>query len=83
MRIALTTTEYVTEKTFDGGLSNYVHRVAIALKNKGHDPVVFTYSDRNKTFVHRNVEVHCVDCRLPDEFVKWPLKILAKLYQTE
>ncbi len=59
MRIALVTSEYVTEKTFDGGLANYMHRLALALKSMGHDPVVFVpYGGNDETFTHRGIEVH-------------------------
>ena len=44
MKIALVTTEYVTELKGAGGLSNYLFRLAIALKEMGHQPYVFTYS---------------------------------------
>ena len=81
MRIAFATPEYVTEKTFDGGLSNYVHRIALALKSRGHDPVVFVYSDRDETFVHRDIKIHRVDCRLPHERVKLPM-FLKKGYRS-
>jgi glycogen(starch) synthase len=41
LRIALVTTEFVTEKNFDGGLANYIYRIALALTQIGHDVVVF------------------------------------------
>lgn len=44
MKIALVTTEYTTELKGAGGLANYLYRLALALKEMGHDPYVFTYS---------------------------------------
>ena len=59
MRIAFATPEYVTEEYFDGGLANYVHRVARALAGMGHDIHVVTLSDTNDAeFVHEGVTVH-------------------------
>lgn len=42
MRIALVTPEFVTESLYDGGLANYVYRVARTLAFLGHEPVVVT-----------------------------------------
>lgn len=61
MRIGLLTTEYVTEKYFDGGLANYVHRIAKSLASLGHDVHVVTLSEIDKTdFNHEGVHVHRV-----------------------
>jgi len=40
MRIALVTSEFVTEFLYDGGLANYVYRAARTLALLGHEPVV-------------------------------------------
>ncbi len=64
MRVALPTSEYVTEPGFDGGLSNYTHRLALSLSRMGHRPVVFTSSDRNESVEHEGIEVHRVDVSL-------------------
>ncbi len=45
LRIAFATPEYVTEEYFDGGLANYIHRVARALAGMNHDIHVLTLSD--------------------------------------
>jgi glycosyltransferase involved in cell wall biosynthesis len=59
LRIAFTTPEYVTEEYFDGGLANYIHRVAKALAGMGHDIHVLTLSGIDETvFVHEGVTVH-------------------------
>lgn len=59
LTIILATTEYVTEDFFDAGLSNYVHRVALGLKELGHRPIVFVLSHENEdVFIHKGIEVH-------------------------
>ncbi len=59
LRIAFTTPEYVTEEYFDGGLANYVHRVARALADMGHDIHVLTLSEiDDAVFEHEGVTVH-------------------------
>lgn len=60
MRVALVTPEYVTERTFDGGLANYVYRLALSLKRMGHEPVIFLPHDHDETFFHRGIEVQRV-----------------------
>ena len=51
MRIALVTTEFITEPVFDGGLANYLHRLALSLKLFGHTPVIFVTADHHETFL--------------------------------
>lgn len=64
LRIAFVTLEYVTEEdSFDGGLANYLHRVARSLAGMGHDPVVVVASDRGETLTHDGVEVHRVNAK--------------------
>ncbi|MCM3873826.1 MAG: glycosyltransferase family 4 protein [Pyrinomonadaceae bacterium] len=59
LRIAFTTPEYVTEEYFDGGLANYIHRVAKALAGMGHDIHVVTFSEIDEAvFDHEGVTVH-------------------------
>src|SRR5207248_5073107 len=61
MRIVFATVEYVTEKYFDGGIANYLHRVARALAEFGHEVHVITRSEIDETtFVHEGVHVHRV-----------------------
>ena len=61
LRIAFATPEYVTEKHFDGGLANYIHRVARLLATRNHDVHVVTYSVADeKEFDHEGVMVHRV-----------------------
>jgi glycosyltransferase involved in cell wall biosynthesis len=61
MRIAFATPEYVTEDHFDGGLANYINRVAKLLAELGHDVHVITLSQKNEDhFDHEGVTVHRV-----------------------
>jgi glycosyltransferase involved in cell wall biosynthesis len=62
MRIAFVTAEYVTEDNFDGGLANYLQRVALSLKEQGHEPIIVVLSDtgRDEVFYHKSVEIHRV-----------------------
>lgn len=65
MRIALVTTEYVTEPSGDGGLAGYLHRVAVTLRDMGHVPVVLVAADSRGYSMHQGVEVHRVAVRHP------------------
>ena len=61
LRIAFATPEYVTEDSFDGGLANYINRIAKFLANLGHDVHVVTLSHKNEEqFDHEGVTVHRV-----------------------
>jgi glycosyltransferase involved in cell wall biosynthesis len=61
LRIAFATPEYVTEKYFDGGLANYVNRVAKLLVNLRHEVHVVTHSQIDEAeFEHEGVKVHRV-----------------------
>lgn len=63
LTIALVTTEYVTEANFDGGLANYVHRVALALKQLGHTPIILVGARRDEVFEHKGISIYRVQCR--------------------
>lgn len=58
MRIAFLTPEFVTEKKFDGGLANYLHRVTVALKKAGHDPEIFVATDRDEDIDFEGIRIH-------------------------
>lgn len=66
MHIAFVTTEYITERTFDGGLANYLHRIALSMADRGHRVEIFTRSSSNETLIHRGIPVHriCPPTRL-------------------
>lgn len=57
MRIALATTEFLTEKVFDGGLASYLLRVSEALIKFGHEPLVFVASDTCELLNYKNIKV--------------------------
>jgi len=58
-RIAFATPEYVTENYFDGGLANYIYRLARALVDLNHDVHVVTLSEIDRSeFQHQGVNVH-------------------------
>ncbi len=57
MRIALATTEFLTEKTYDGGLSNYIYRVSKSLQSLGHEPIVFVASSTNEDIKYNGIAV--------------------------
>lgn len=65
MRIALLTSEFVTEPIFWGGLGNYLFRICLALKLQGHKPVVFVIANKDETIIFRDIEVHRVRCSSP------------------
>lgn len=61
LRIAFATPKYVTEERFDGGLAQYIHRVARALAGLGHDVHVITASMSDDAIIeHYGVTVHRV-----------------------
>ncbi len=61
MRIAFVVTEYVTEKTFAGGLANYTYRVARGLRSLGHEAEIFVNGGPEKTFEHDGILVHRIN----------------------
>ena len=62
MRIALVTSEFITEqRNFDGGLANYVYRIALSLKQLGHEPVVIVSSMADDVRDVGVIRVHQVD----------------------
>jgi hypothetical protein len=49
MRIAFLTSEFISEKeSFDGGLSNYLYKVALELLKNGHNPIIVVVSKKNE-----------------------------------
>ena len=78
MKICFVTPEFVTEsKDFDGGLSNYLHRVSLGLLELGHQPVVLVTSDTTEVFSHCGIEVHRVN--VAHQFQS---QIIHRLYQS-
>lgn len=84
LRVAFATPEYVTEEYFDGGLANYIHRVARALAEMGHDIHVLTFSEIDEArFEHDGVTVHRIKSStwLPDltRFTRYPMSTAPML----
>lgn len=82
MRVAILTNEYVSEEAnFDGGIANHLAKIALVLKEMGHEPIVFVGSTINEKIFHQGVEVHRVSFK-----INWLYKLLDKLsrfqYQT-
>ena len=61
MRIAFITSEFLSEpNSFDGGLSNYLFKVAFELKRHGHEPIIIVSSFENRHIKHEGISVHRV-----------------------
>jgi glycosyltransferase involved in cell wall biosynthesis len=72
LRIAFATPEYVTEKHFDGGLANYLHRVSRSLVELGHDVHVVTLSLNDESeFAHDGVMVHRIMLKRGWQTLNW------------
>jgi len=82
MRIALVTTEFVTEELFDGGLANYINRVAISLKFLGHKPIILVASDRTEIIKHKGIDIHRIKVDFLDESSFTQSKFINKFYRT-
>jgi glycogen synthase len=62
MRIAFLTSEFITESdSFDGGLSNYLFKVASELISYGHEPIVIVSSFENNCFEYEGIYVYRVN----------------------
>jgi hypothetical protein len=73
MRVLFVTPEFVTEEdNYDGGLANYVYRISISLKDRGHKPIVVVASRKQGVVFHDGIEVHRVR-------VVWFKRIVKKL----
>lgn len=61
MHIAIASTEFVTEKSFAGGLANYCANLARLMRMHGHDVSVFVLSSVNEEFIwDENIKVYRV-----------------------
>lgn len=60
MRVALVTSEFVTEFLFDGGLANYVYRAARTLMLLGHDVRIITSAGQTERIMHDGIPVERV-----------------------
>ncbi|OGJ54726.1 hypothetical protein A3D11_01395 [Candidatus Peribacteria bacterium RIFCSPHIGHO2_02_FULL_49_16] len=79
MRIVLVTPEYVTERTFDGGLANYLHRLALALHRLGHEPIIVLPTDWNETYWHKHIRIERRETWTPLQKWKKPYTVIRIL----
>ncbi|MBA2611549.1 MAG: glycosyltransferase family 4 protein [Bacteroidetes bacterium] len=57
MHIALVTPEFVTEASFDGGLANYIYKLAKWLKSQQHKVTIFLVSETSGSFVFEDITI--------------------------
>lgn len=81
LRIAFVTSEYVTEPNFDGGLANYIHRVSLALLERGHHPIVVIPTNETMSFANEGIEVHRIDNKM-NRSIKVLNRILCYRYHS-
>lgn len=60
MRICFVSPEFVTEPSYAGGLANYLGRVTVALKERGHDVHVLIPAHTEESIDYCGVHVHRV-----------------------
>lgn len=58
MHVGFLTPEYVTARTPEGGLANYLHNVGGALAKLGHDVSVFVLSNRDESWKDGQIAVY-------------------------
>jgi len=79
MKICFVTTEFVSEPSdFDGGLANYIYKIAKALTNEGHEVLVLVQSTESKSFFYENIPVERVRVNINNNFVSFISRILNK-----
>lgn len=57
MHIGFLTPEYVSARSLDGGLANYLKKTATALVNRGHQVTILLLSDRDLIWFDNNVRI--------------------------
>lgn len=60
MNILFVTTEFVSERNFDGGLSNYLYKICKLLQKHGHTPLIVTISHENSVINYHGIDVYRV-----------------------
>jgi glycosyltransferase involved in cell wall biosynthesis len=78
MHIGFLTPEYVLPGRLDGGLANYIHKVAHALTLRGHRAIVFVLSHQDRTWNDGQVKIIEVK-RVQSPRLQFPAK-LGMLY---
>ena len=76
MNIALVTTEFVSEKSFDGGLANYTYKLAQWLVKKGHRVVVFLPTTVNESISYEGIPIEKINIR---DYTWWTNYYLGRL----
>ena len=72
MHIAIATTEFVTETTFSGGLSNFSANLADILRDHGHVVDVFVISNVNERIMWKNgIRVYRIKYERNKEIPTW------------
>jgi glycogen(starch) synthase len=79
MNIAIVTTEFVSEKNFDGGLANYTFRLAKSLKAFGHKPVVIIRAEKTEKTEYEGIEVYRFEMEHYEEWL-YRSKFFCKPY---
>lgn len=79
MRIGLVTTEFVSEPFFDGGLANYIFRLAISLIKLDHTPIIIVTSDFNEVINFKGIEVHRVDAVFKQKHIPWNITLIQMI----
>lgn len=82
MKVCLVTTEFISEEgDFDGGLANYVYKIAKYLIKDRHKVVVVLQSDTDENFVYEDIPVFKVKVNLNNKIYKF-IKRLTKLKES-
>lgn len=58
MKIAILTSEYISEANWHGGLANYLSRVVDGLLRRGHQVHIFVYSNKQEIIDRGNLKIH-------------------------
>jgi glycogen(starch) synthase len=61
LRIAIVTPEFVSEKSFDGGLANYTYKLAKWLQSQGNEVIVFLLSDTSGRFIFEGIAIQKIE----------------------
>jgi len=76
MHIGFLSPEYVLKGQYDGGLANYIHRVAHALSLQDHQVTVFVLSDKDRHWNDGQVKIIEVK-RVRTSLIRFPGKPVA------
>jgi glycosyltransferase involved in cell wall biosynthesis len=79
MNIAIITSEFITERNFDGGLANYNYKLAKSLVLLGHTPVIFVGSDKDEKMHYEDILIYRVNVTGYDAFL-YKNRFLCKPY---